>query len=249
MSRRPKTRQKGMKTVNIVEMRRKYYVQLLKRKRCTISELKVEVLLTVCHNLLLQYRESEDSGRSVELVELVEQLDKDQIGESKFIYSWADKCISELTGRIVSGKRLDQILAESSKDAKANMLSLELGSILYFRDILGAQFKRSLDTNENVKEWCPELLVMKLIATYRDDLQYSFKRFPFFHDYNFERLETIYNKTNILIKKMDGLVPAHKRLEKTDKKVFTSRVKTPINFMEEMAYDMCIALDKAVYAR
>lgn len=188
------------------------YLQLLLISRgFTIKDLKVEVVLMMCHNLLGQYLRSEDENKTIAVLNV-----EDESRDTQYIISQMKLIHENLDKTILTIERANQILY----DAKVHKINLEKAELIkpmvFFYNKLVLSFTKYSDTYlmENGKKmWIPDLIAVLLIQDMQDK-NYNFKKFDYIDKFDFSKLNEIYQKTNLKLKEGRGLKGFRISLEK-----------------------------------
>lgn len=208
-----------------------YMAIYLKQKKFSIQDLKCEATLVACHMLLENYIKAEEGDKSSYVIEDMEQID------SKLIYNNLVNLQDDLNKNIFSAHDIDAILNNFNKNQESKTKAKLLEPLSYFYNIQIETLKVEMLKNKKEDDkilWIPDLIALSLLF-YMKNNQYTYKKFDFLDKYDFDKLYNIYTKTDILIKKKQGL------------KLFDKDNKTTISEMKRIASKMVDSLIKSKF--
>ncbi|MFA9240553.1 MAG: hypothetical protein ACEQSQ_11800 [Candidatus Paceibacteria bacterium] len=167
--------------------------------RKTLKELKSEVILIFCLNLIREYIQSEDN--KIDFGYGCYMTNEEQY----FIYTKMKELEKYLLKHVYTIERIHEIMNDnSSKESIFKAVIMEPRS--YFYKILVQRFvaKMNLFSGNGEKYYIPELLALYLIFDMKEK-GYSFKEFNFIEEFDFLSLIEIYNKINIKLRKINNI--------------------------------------------
>lgn len=167
--------------------------------RKTLKDLKVEVVLIFCLNLIREYIQSEDNKIDFGYNCYMTNEEQD------FIYTKIKELEDYLLKHVYTIERIHEIMNDnSSKESVFKAIIMEPRS--YFYKILVQRFiaKMNLFSDNGEKYYIPEQLALYLIIDMKEK-GYSFKEFNFIEEFDFLSLVEIYNKINIKLRKINNI--------------------------------------------
>lgn len=178
----------------------KYFKLLLNQKGYTIKDLKCEVSLMICHMLIENYLTAEKEGNSSMVMEEFQDSDK------KLIFVMMQELQNSIYNNILTIEKIKIISMNKNKSQK-NLIQYKLTEPLSHFYNLGINSLKSKILEQNEKGinilWIPELIAITLINDLENE-GYSYKKFTFIDEFDFDRLFRVYNNTNILLKRKEG---------------------------------------------
>lgn len=167
--------------------------------RKTLKELKVEVILIFCLNLIREYTQSEDS--KIDFGYGCYMTNEEQ----EFIYTKIKELENYLLKHVYTVERMHEIINDnSSRESIFKGIIMEPRS--YFYKILVHRFvaKMNLFSDNGEKYYIPEQLALYLIIDMKEK-GYHFKEFNYIDNFDFLSLIEIYNKINIKLRKINNI--------------------------------------------
>lgn len=210
--------------------KQKYLKAYLLQKRYTLKDLKCEVILMICDMLIDNYIKAEDDGKSEKLVEDLTTTEK------KLIYTNMKNLQEDIQKNILTIDRIEFIINSQEKDINSLNEAKLIGSCQYFYNVCALKLKSAIFSkthNEDDVKWIPDLIAILLIQDMKEK-GYSFNKFKFIEEYDFDRLFNLYMKTNILLKQKNKIS-------------LFSKEKTIINIMESVSYEIVEKLINSKY--
>lgn len=210
--------------------KQKYLTTYLLQKRFTLKDLKCEVILMICDMLIDNYLKSEDNGKSEKLVEELTSIEK------KLVYTNMKKLQEDIQKNILTIDKIQYIVDNQLKDKNSLLEARLIDSSFYFYNLCASKLKSSIilkTSNEEDLKWIPDLIAILLIQDMKDK-GYSFNKFFFLEEYDFDRLFNVYRNTNILLKKKNNIT-------------LFSKEKTIINIMESVSFEIVEELINSKY--
>lgn len=206
------------------------YLQLLLISRgFTLKDLKAEAILMMCHNLIGQYLKSEEENKTVVILN-----DENETRDTQYIISQMKLIHENLDKTLLTIERANRILY----DAKVQKINLEKAELIkpmvFFYNKLVVSFTKYSDTyliDNGKKMWIPDLIAVLLIQNMQEK-NYNFRKFDYIEKYDFTRLNEIYQKTNLKLKKKQGLKGLRISLEKN---TLISKIEM---FVEKIVIDL-----------
>jgi hypothetical protein len=165
-------------------------LKLLFIKKCTIKELKVEVIMVIVFDLLNEFLKENKNAK--ELIKLTKQDENDL----NYIKTVALELVEFIGQLIISSKQMEFILINAQKSKELNQKALLVEPIAYFHSIAVRRYNSSLtqlckEDKSNKIFWMPELLAFNLINDLKEK-GYSYSKFDYVSNYDFERVFKIY---------------------------------------------------------
>lgn len=167
--------------------------------RKTLKDLKVEVILIFCLNLIREYVQSEDNKIDFGYGNYMTKE------EEQFIYTKLKDLENFLLNHVYTVEKMYEVISDrSSKESLLKAVIME--PRLCFYTILVKKFisKMNLFSNSGDKYYIPELLALYLIIDMKEK-GFSFNRFSYIEEFDFLSLIEIYNKINIKVKKENDI--------------------------------------------
>ena len=213
---------------------------LLKSKRITHKELKEEVILMVCEDLLKSFIKNEISNLNIDIVSDKKMSNsKDNYQEINTI-KLKDEIIvlhKIIEENIITLDKLENILKFSSIKNIRDILN----PYIFYYNVLMKYMKQELtniQNNENKKLWLPDYLALNLIYFCKNEFDILFKKYSGLSKYNFEIIVNVYRKKSLEMKLSEK--------DKTRKRIWNSN-KTSINDMEDVAENILKLFTKSNY--
>jgi len=156
--------------------------------------MKLEMLLSFVGYLFDEYKryKDDDCQDNPTITIASKQNDDDAI----------EKMIGELSAyfkeNILSQARLFQIFRDGSVDYNHFLLAKQYEPLGVYYEKLSVLLRNSIADGGL---FMPEYLGLLLLHYYFQKIEYSFGKFPFLHQYNFQYVLEIYNDVNITLKK------------------------------------------------
>lgn len=220
------------KTTNrtVQSQKQKYLKVYLLQRVYTLKDLKCEVILVLCDMLIDNFKKSEEEGDNELLLDNITLSDRGLISDT------LNQLQEDIHNNILTIDKVQNII-DKQHDNQDSLIQSRLVSGLYYfynmgADTLKSSIIRRSETEENIK-WMPCLLTFSLIQ-YMIENNYIFNKFTFVNKYDLDKIFSIYNKTNILIKKRDNIS-------------FLSKEKTIIDNMMDTSNEVVDKLIKSKY--
>lgn len=220
------------KTTNrtVQSQKQKYLKVYLLQRVYTLKDLKCEVILMLCDMLIDNFKKSEEEGDNELLLDNITLSDRGLISDT------LNQLQEDIHNNILTIDKVQNII-DKQHDNQDSLIQSRLVSGLYYfynmsADTLKSSIIRRSETEENIK-WMPCLLTFSLIQ-YMIENNYIFNKFTFVNKYDLDKIFSIYNKTNILIKKRDNIS-------------FLSKEKTIIDNMMDTSNEVVDKLIKSKY--
>ena len=210
--------------------KQKYLKFYLIEKRYTLKDLKCEVILMICDMLIDNYIKSEDDSNN----ELL--LDNLTLSDRGLILNTLKELQKDIKYNILTIDKLQSIINKKNENKHALIQSIIVNSSYYFYNYCADNLKSSIlnrTASENKIKWIPDLICFSLIQE-MIERNYNFNKFTFINKCDLEKIFSIYNKTNILIKKRDNIS-------------FLSKEKTIIDNMMDVSTEIVEKLIKSKY--
>tara|TARA_B100001063_G_scaffold240444_1_gene265482 strand:- start:2548 stop:3228 length:681 start_codon:yes stop_codon:yes gene_type:complete len=210
--------------------KQKYLKTYLLQKRYTLKDLKCEVILMICDMLIDNYIKAEDDGKNEKLIEELTATEK------ILIYTNMKNLQEDIQKNILTIDKIQYIIDNQSKDKNSLIEAKLIDSCHYFYNLCATKLKSAIisrTNNENELKWIPDLIAILLIQDMKEK-GYSFNKFKFIEEYDFDRLFSVYMKTNILLKQKNKIS-------------LFSKEKTIINIMESVSYEIVKELINSKY--
>jgi len=213
---------------------------LLKSKNITHKELKEEIILMVCEDLLKSFIKNEISNLNVDIESNTMMINsKDDYQEINNI-KLKDKLIilhKDIEDNILTLDKLEKILKYSGiKDIKDT-----LNPYVFYYNIFMTYMKNELENiqiNKSKKLWLPDYLALNLIYFSKNEFNIIFEKFSILKKYDFELLINVYRKKSLEIKLNE--------INNSNKKIWTCS-KTSLNDMEDVAENTLELFTKSNY--
>lgn len=162
---------------------------LLSTKFWTIKDLHAEVILIMCHTLLVNYLEDERNN-------------KDKVNdvitpeENALIYNTMEELFKYLSKTVYSYSRLEEIIESSFKSTQNFTKARFIEPYAYYYNVLINAFSSRLDfvtPKDAKKQYIPDLLVIELIMHFqKEHYKSAFKRFDYIENLDLNSLYQIY---------------------------------------------------------
>ena len=210
--------------------KQKYLKYYLIEKGYTLKDLKCEVILMICDMLIDNYIKSEYDCNNELLLDNIALSDRD------LVLNTSKELQKDIQYNILTIDKLQSIINAKNENKQALIRSILVNSSYYFYNYCAENLKSSVlmkTTNENKIKWIPDLICFSLIQE-MIERNYHFNKFTFINKCDLEKIFSIYNKTNILIKKRDNIS-------------FLSKEKTIIDNMMDVAEEIVDKLIKSIY--
>lgn len=170
-------------------------------KGFSIKDLKAEVVLIFCLNLLDEYFNVKDDFNSL----FIKEECKVNEDEKKIIHNNMLDLKEYLSSKVLTTNRIAQILNDAG--SKQNIMKARLVEPQsFFYNIITKKFLSKIKTifKDDEKYFIPEQLIIYLIIDMKEK-SYNFKKFAFVDNYDFTKLFNIYNEINIKLKRSNGI--------------------------------------------
>ena len=141
----------------------------------------------------------------------------------------------DIQENILTIDKVQNIINNQIKNPNNLTQSKLLICLYYFYNLCADALKYSIlkRNNEDKIKWIPDLICISIIQEMIEK-NYYFNKFTFIDNYNFDEIFSIYNRTNILIKKRDNIS-------------FLSKEKTIIDNMMDVSSEVVDRLINSKY--
>lgn len=168
-----------------------------------LKDIKCEVVLIMCKDLVQKYLKSNDEGKLVNLRE----DGKENTLTNNIILNEMKRLEELFKDSVLSADNL-QIIMSTQHSSSTNKIKARLVEPkAFFYNILSRSFiakMKELQKNEEKLSWIPDQLAVFLILDMIEK-GYTFKKFSFIQKYDFSTILSIYTKNNIELKKELGV--------------------------------------------
>lgn len=168
-----------------------------------LKDIKCEVVLIMCKDLVQKYLKSNDEGKLVNLRE----DGKENTLTNNIILNEMKRLEELFKDSVLSADNL-QIIMSTQHSSSTNKIKARLVEpTAFFYNILSRSFiakMKELQKNEEKLSWIPDQLAVFLILDMIEK-GYTFKKFSFIQKYDFSTILSIYTKNNIELKKELGV--------------------------------------------
>ena len=180
--------------------KQKYLKMYLIKKGHTLIDLKCEVILMICDMLIDNFIKSEEKGDNELLLENIAFSDRG------LVLSTLKDLQKDIQENILTIDKVQNIINNQIKNPNNLTQSKLLICLYYFYNLCADALKYSIlkRNNEDKIKWIPDLICISIIQEMIEK-NYYFNKFTFIDNYNFDEIFSIYNRTNILIKKRDNI--------------------------------------------
>ncbi|AXH16371.1 hypothetical protein CP985_03225 [Malaciobacter mytili LMG 24559] len=164
-----------------------FLLLLLKQKQYTFSNLKEEVLLTFCLNLLDCYFNADLHNEKKLLPDFID------VGQRQIINNHMSILKEYLEKQVISYQTLENLIKNKNR-------LMEPYGFLYNK--LAALFRNHVQNMIKKEEkflWIPDMLVIYLISDMKE-FNYKFSKFDYIRENSFEDILNIYHKTDSILK-------------------------------------------------
>jgi hypothetical protein len=186
---------------NTNNQRQHFLKLLLLSKKYTIKDLKCEVILLMCDMLIENYLEAEKQNKIKLILEDFTESD------SNIIKNTLEDLQKEIKNNTIPISSIQYLINNYNKSENDLIKAKLLEPISYFYNIgINSLKSKMLSQNEekNNLQWIPDLICIHLILDMELE-NYHFSKFDFLKKFDFEKLITIYQKTNIKLKEKNGI--------------------------------------------
>lgn len=165
-------------------------LKLLFIKKCTIKELKVEVIMVIVFDLLNEFIKEDKNAK--ELIKLTKQDETDL----NYIRTVVLELIEFLKKKITTSKEIELILLNANKSQDLYQKALLVEPLAYFHSVALRTYSSSIeqlcrDKKTNKLFWMPELLAFNLINDLKEQ-NYYYSKFDYIFNYDLENIFSIF---------------------------------------------------------
>ena len=192
-----------MKKKISTKLNKQYYLKLyLQQRTQTIKDLKCEVILMFCGMLITEYIKIESTENGEFLID-----DYSPFEDKKYILNILKELDSHITKNCFTIERIIEILINQNQNEET-LLKANLIEPLYFYyntcvNAIKSTILKKNNLNDNI-QWMPDLICFTLINDMLEN-NYTFNKFKFIKNYDFQNILTIYSDADIIIKKREGI--------------------------------------------
>lgn len=114
-----------------------------------------------------------------------------------------------LQAHVVSKDKLESVFEKAFNDSQSMLLAKSLEPMGVYYDVLATTFKKHLKKGD---PWIPELIGFLLIYYFKIENEKCFNKHPFIQEYDLSEILSIYDSTNIALKKEQLKNKPHEKL-------------------------------------
>lgn len=206
---------------------------LLISKNYTEKDLRIECILMFCEYLLKEFLK--DNAKRTNVLNLKEMeeakirnLDFEDDTKDKFDIINEAKIIQEyLKENILTVEKFDTLFKKFVGQNSMPFHVTILEPYRFYFNKLSRLMDGKIKQNQD-DSWMPELLAFSLINNLKIEKEFSFSRYCFLNDYDFDKLLEQYNKVNLKLKRY--------KQNNSEEKKSIFKINTIIDEMEEVAF-------------
>ncbi|KAB7891341.1 hypothetical protein [Poseidonibacter ostreae] len=212
-----KRRPQNKKAVNKLKQEKTLLLKsVLLTRNHSIYDFKTEVSLMLVLNLIQEYIDVEESGKTEQLIEIKAKNKDEKRKHELFILEECYKLREYLEANIFTFNQLEKVLADakSKNHYPINVRCLDVYIDCYnsMANTLKLELEKVKDLDKNRTLWIPDLIAFSILQGLKREKNYSFAKWEAIRDYDLDRIFEIYNRNNILLKKFQQRNDDSKRL-------------------------------------
>lgn len=182
---------------------KQYYLKVyLQKRNQTLKDLKCEVILMFCGMLINEYIKIENTENSELLIDDYYPFD-----DNKYILNILKEMNKNIITNCFTIEKILEVLINQNQDNESLLKANLIEALYFYYNICVNAMKSTIlkknKPNDSIR-WMPDLICFTLINDMLEN-NYTFNKFSFIKNYDFENILRIYSDANIIIKKQKNI--------------------------------------------